>query len=412
MRPISVQLSSMIESDDTTRALQMLLSPWNWKKTDNIQKVEDWFKKTFKIQSAVSFNSGRSALYALLKSLELPNDSEVIIQAFTCVVVPNAILWNKLTPIYADTERDSYNMSIDDLKKKITSKTKVIIVQHTFGEPDAIDEIRKIADEHNIFLIEDCAHSLGNSYHGKLLGTFGDASFFSFGRDKVLSSVFGGMAIVKNEALGKKLKAYQQSLKKPSPLWIIQQLLHPILFSLILPIYTIGIGKLLLLLCIKIGLLSKPVSKTECKNGHPSYYPLYYVNPLAHLAFHQLEKIDHFREKRMEAANLYFKKLNNQCIKLPKSTSESLIRYSIQCNDPEDLVREAKKKGIVLGRWYSNIIDPKGSDRVGSGYIVGSCPHAETMAKGVVNLPTAPVLSTEEIGTVISFVNSYYENNY
>ena len=115
---------------------------------------------------------------------------EVLVQAFTCVAVPNSVLWAQATPVYADIDA-TLNIDPIDVEKKITNRTKAIIVQHTFGIPADMDALVALAKKHNILLIEDCAHSLGATYKGKKVGTFGDAAFFSFGRDKVVSSVFG-----------------------------------------------------------------------------------------------------------------------------------------------------------------------------------------------------------------------------
>src|SRR5581483_4013141 len=113
-------------------------------------------------------------------------------QAFTCVAVPNSVLWTGAKAIYADID-ETGNLDPKDLEKKITKKTKAVIIQHTFGIAANMDAIQKVLKGKKIILIEDCAHALGASYKGKKLGTFGEFAFFSFGRDKVISSVFGGM---------------------------------------------------------------------------------------------------------------------------------------------------------------------------------------------------------------------------
>ena len=411
-RPISVQLSSTIEIDDIKLAWVGLLKPWNAKKGEEIGAVESWFTQQFNGGTAISFNSARSALFAILTCLGISKGDEVILQAFTCIVVPNAILWTGAKPVYVDVEKDSFQMSVADLRLKINAKTKAIIVQHTFGYPDDIKKIRSIAKDKSIFLVEDCAHSLGNKYEHSFLGTFGDAAIFSFGRDKVVSSVFGGMAYTKNTQLAEKLTDYQQRLSYPSYTWIIQQLLHPIFFSFILPLYSLQVGKILLRLFQELRMLSFPVSQAEYRCHQPSYYPLRYPNALARLAIGQLKKLSAIQQKRQEAAYLYWKKLNNLPIILPNKTEESLLRFSILTDDPDNLVLTAKKKNILLGRWYSHVIDPKRSDLKKAGYILGSCPHSEQSAKRVVNLPTSPVLTNQEIYNVIHLIKKHYENNH
>ena len=168
--------------------------------------MEKEFKKYLGVKYAISFNSGRSAFLAILNSLELKNDDEILLQAFTCNAVPNPIIWAGLKPVYVDCDEKTFNIDIEDLKRKITQKSKVVIVQHTFGLPAEMDEILEICQKNNLILIEDCAHSLGAEYKGKKVGTFGKAAFFSFSRDKVISSVYGGMVATNDDEFGEKNK--------------------------------------------------------------------------------------------------------------------------------------------------------------------------------------------------------------
>ncbi len=104
---------------------------------------------------------------------------QVILPGFTCVVVPNAIRLAGARPIYADIPENSYNIDPAGILQVITSRTKAIIVQHTFGIPACLDEITSIARERDLWVVEDCAHALGSSYAGKHVGLWGDAAFFS-----------------------------------------------------------------------------------------------------------------------------------------------------------------------------------------------------------------------------------------
>ena len=148
-------------------------------------------------------NSGRSAIYLILKAAKIGRGDEVIIQAYTCNAVPNPILWTGARPIYADINPETLNIDPKDAEKKVTNKTKAIVIQHTFGRPGPLQELLDIAKRHKLLLIEDCAHCLGGTYNGKRLGTFGDVSILSFGREKVISSLAGGAIIVRNERLVK-----------------------------------------------------------------------------------------------------------------------------------------------------------------------------------------------------------------
>lgn len=266
-KPISISLSPNTERDDISLALKLIFQFWKWKKGKAIEKLEKQFREYLGVKYAFSFNSGRSALMAILQSLDLESKSEVLLQAFTCNAAVNPILWSGLKPIYIDCDENNFNIDIKDLRRKITKNSKVLMIQHTFGRPVEMDEIIEICQENNLILIEDCAHSLGAEYlplgqkfgaEGKpqvqkkidvgvkkKTGTLGKAGFFSFGRDKVISTVYGGIAVTNDEIVAKKLREFQKKIGRPSNFWTFQQLLHPVLMNyLLLPFYSFfSLGK-------------------------------------------------------------------------------------------------------------------------------------------------------------------------
>lgn len=411
LRPIAIGLSPNTQKDDILLALKNLFQPWNWKKGQEISKVEEWFEKRYANYRAFSFNSGRSALYFLLKQLGIQKGDEVIVQAFTCVAAIEPLIWVGAKPVFADIDQ-TLNLHPKGVERKITPKTKAIIAQHTCGVPAQVEEIIKIAKENKLFLIEDCAHALGATYKGKPVGSFGDASFFSFGRDKIISSVFGGLALInekltiKNEHSLTKLKKESQSLKFPNNLWVMQQIFHPILFSLILPLYNfLGLGKFLLFIFQKMQLLSKPVYYQEFEGKRPDIFPRKLPNALAKLALHQLNKLEKYNEMRKKIAGQY--KLFS---KIDYDSGSVFLRFPLMTENAESIYDKAKSKKIILGRWYSNIIDPKGVDIVKIGYELGSCPKAEEAAKKIINLPTYPTLGERQVSQLVTFLKNEINN--
>ncbi|MDP1538516.1 MAG: aminotransferase class I/II-fold pyridoxal phosphate-dependent enzyme, partial [bacterium] len=196
LRPISISLSPNTEKDDIWLAFKLLFQPWLWEKelieTRSPSVLEDEFKRYLGVKYAISFNSGRSALMAILSSLQkkenssseaLAKEDEILLQAFTCNAAANPIIWSGLKPIYVDCDEKTFNIDIEDLKGKIESKSRAVMVQHTFGLPANMNEILGICRQNSLILIEDCAHSLGATCKGKKVGTFGKAAFFSFSRD-------------------------------------------------------------------------------------------------------------------------------------------------------------------------------------------------------------------------------------
>jgi perosamine synthetase len=399
---ISASLSPNTESGDRHLAFAMLFQPWKWRTGKRTKQVEDWFESNFPGFRAVTFNSGRSALYAILHAFGIGAGDDVLIQSFTCVAVPNSVLWTGANPIYVDTD-DSLNIDTEDARKKITPKTRAIVVQHTFGVCARMEKICEFAEEHKILLIEDCAHSLGAAYRGQKAGTFGDAAFFSFGRDKIVSSVFGGTAIIRSNhtAACKHIGFLHDGLAFPSMFWILQQLLHPVLFSLILPLYTIGAGKLLLYLAQRLGVLSFPVYTEEKSGGRPAMFPAKYPDALAVLILRQLSKIDRYNRQRIRVSRYYQDQLEKkQGVTLLHAPDGSIfLRYSVLVQNPSSYYLKAKKQGILLGNWYHNGIDPTGVDFPEIRYHPSACPHAQYTAQHILNLPTR--LTKEEAARVV-----------
>ncbi|MBU1327221.1 aminotransferase class I/II-fold pyridoxal phosphate-dependent enzyme [Patescibacteria group bacterium] len=390
-RVISSSLSPNTEWGDVLAALRILFSPSRWKNGKEILQIESWFKRRFKTNSAVSFNSGRSALLAILYAFDIGWRDEVLIQVFTCVAVPNSVRWAGAKPVYVDID-ETYNIDPKDAKTKISKKTKAIIVQHTFGTPAKMDELLSIARAHNIILIEDCAHALGATYKGKSVGGLGDACFFSFGRDKVVSSVFGGLAIIADvhKKQQRKLVEFRNKLSCPSVFWIARQLLHPIAFSIILPMYTMEIGKVLLCMLQKLKLLSFPVYPEEKKGEKPDIFPSKYPNALACLLLPQLAKLDRYNDRRKKTAE-YYRAAIRQGVNItmpPEVQGAIYLRFPAEVPDPDRFHKIAKSNGVLLGNWYHCVIDPCGVAHDAVGYKKGSCPAAEEASCGIINLPT------------------------
>ncbi|MBI2036264.1 aminotransferase class I/II-fold pyridoxal phosphate-dependent enzyme [Candidatus Microgenomates bacterium] len=394
---IAISLSPNAQADDVFLALKILLTPWRWMRGSAIKSLEDWFRRYFQVGYAVSFDSGRSALYALVKALGIKSNDEILMQAFTCVAVPNSIIWAGAKPIFVDVD-DVGNIDIADLKKKITRRSRAIIIQHTFGISANMEKIKKVASKHKLIVIEDCAHALGATAGGKKIGTFGEAAFFSFGRDKVISSVSGGMVITNSKKTAKLLRNFQKNLQFTSLTKIFTQLFHPIAFSFILPLYnTIGIGKIILIVFQKLGFLDKPVAKEEYQGERPAFLPSKLSCAQSLLAGNQVKKLAAFNKKRRQIAEFYSKKLSSLPIKLPQFDSGDIIlRYNIETGNVSSIYSFFKEKGILLGRWYANIIDPEGVNLAKIGYTPGSCPKAEALARASLNLPTYPRMNIKE----------------
>jgi len=407
MRPIAISLSPNTEIDDIKLAARLLLDFRSWVKGRKVSELENKFKQLFQTNYALGVSSGRIGEYLILKSLGIKPGDEVLIQALTCVVVLNPILWLGAKPVYVDIVPATYNLDPKDLERKITKRARAVIIQHTFGQPAAIEEIREICQKHKLYLIEDCAHYLGARYKGKPVGTFGDASFFSFGRDKVISSVFGGMVISRSLKLS-------ENFDNPSVLWTIQQLFHPLLFNfLVLPSYNfLGLGKLILLLLQKSGILSRAIYSQERDCQLPSVFLRKMVDAQAMLVLNQLEKLGRFNERRRQIANSYFDSLGNLPLQLPiKDEGAIYLRFTIRTKRKKALFEFAKKKGMLFGDWYNRVVMPEDIDLSRVFYESGSCPEAEKAAREIINLPTYPLMEEEEVRRVISLAWDFFKKD-
>jgi len=423
-KPISISLSPNTEKDDIDLALRLILDSKEWKEGPEIKILEEEFKKYLGVKYTFSFNSGRAGLMAILDVMEIKADDEVLLQAFTCNSAVNPILYFGAKPVYVDID-ETINLDPEDLKKKITSKSKAVMVQHTFGWPTRIDEISEIAKVNNLYLIEDCAHSLGAKYSPphqkfgvgvkKFCGTFGDAAFFSFGRDKIISSVFGGMAVTNDDRLAEKIKEFQNKLDFPSNFWIFQQLLHPILTNyLILPAYGLSsnFGRIILGLFHVFSILSKGVYKKEKKGEIPKYFPKKLPNALAILALNQFKKLERFNKHRREITKFYEENLKNKNFILPLTKSQenivpTFMRYPILVDfDTDKILKEARKRKIYLDDgWRKSPIVSPDTDIDKMKYTLGSCPRAEKLSQKIINLPTHINISKNEAKKIIDFLN-------
>lgn len=179
-----------------------------------LRKFESKFSKFVNSKNSIGVSNGTAALHLALQNLEIGNGDEVIIPNFTFVATANSVILTGATPILADIN-SSLNISTKSIERKISKNTRAIIPVHFAGYPCEMNKIMKIAKEHKLKVIEDCAHSLGSYYNNKHVGTFGNAGCFSFYPTKNITTIEGGMVITNSNALSKKIEKFRnQGLTK------------------------------------------------------------------------------------------------------------------------------------------------------------------------------------------------------
>ena len=166
-------------------------------------KLEIEVANILEVKRALSFPNATSSLMLALKALDLKG--EVILPSYTFSATGHAVVWNGLTPVFADINPRTFNIDPDDVERKITKKTSAILGVHIFGNPCDISRLETIARKNKLKLIFDSAHALGSMYNGRMIGSFGDVECFSLSGTKVITSAEGGIITSDNEVLIRKL---------------------------------------------------------------------------------------------------------------------------------------------------------------------------------------------------------------
>jgi perosamine synthetase len=384
------------------------------------------------------FNRGREALTFFLKLLSLEEEDEVIVQAFTCVAVVAPTIWNNAKPVYVDIDSKTFNMDTNQLREKISKRTRAIILQHTFGNIADIGKVKKIVEEENqkrdgvqnkkIVIIEDCAHlfpsptkRIGPQSRGELenknsnifddVGRYSDMIFFSFSQDKAISCTQGAMMIIKNEDLLNKAKASYLDIPEPSQkeaiynahyikLWSIIKKQY---FTKIIPFTNITLGRVLIVLFRSLGLIKKQAG-TDFKEKDP--VKLQNMSKVQQtLLLNQVKKVQEINKHREDVVNLYNAKLQKPL--RFDSNNKALLRYPIVISNKEEIKKRLLEKKIIAGNWYSTPVHPLDNNLASVKYHKGICPNAEKIGKNVLNLPTNLEVTRETALEIIEVVNTF-----
>jgi len=191
---------------ELNQALRVLKSKW-LTMGEMVQKFESKFAQFVGAKHAIATSSGTGALHLALKSLGLEPTDEVLVPAITFVASANAILYNGAKPVFVDsTSLDDFNISPEDIERKITRRTRAIIVLHYAGYLANMDKIRRIAKKTNLFVIEDAAHAIGAKLGSRMAGNLGTLGCFSFFSNKNLATGEGGMVVTNDKKLADKIR--------------------------------------------------------------------------------------------------------------------------------------------------------------------------------------------------------------
>ena len=359
------------------------------------------------------FDSARSAMTFFYLLLDLPAGSYIAQQAFTCLAAVAPIFWAGSRPIYIDID-DSLNLDPKDLAKKQTDKLKVVTVQHTFGHPANLQDISSLCRLHNLVLVEDLAHSWGSNYHGRSVGTFGQAAVLSFGSDKLISCGRGGALVINDDQLAVRASKAWPDVSTPRPTTSCRQAIYPFLTYIAKRTYCwpkiskITLGKLILFFSLKFRLITKPIMSDL------SLSPLNLVDlhrlpaVLLGLLDYQLTiRATPLTASRAQAVRHYYRLISKNILTKPVLCQNSVyLRYNTFSTCRDQIIAHFKSRGILLGNWYHHLIDPAGVDWPQVGYQSGTCPRAEQAAATCINLPTTE-LSRTQLNTITNIIRQF-----
>lgn len=340
---------------------------------------------------AILFYKGREALTAGLKELNLPEDSRVAINGFTCVAVFNSIRKAGLEPLCLDLEKNSnLNFSPESLEKalKANNNIKAVVVQNTFGYPCDIEKIESLCHKHNFVLIEDLAHCVGTKYaDGREAGTVGDIVILSFSQDKIIDAVSGGALIIRN----KKYKIDDRMIDhtaRLSGLW--KDKLYPELTYKIRKFYGIGLGKPYHFVLRRLGCMTNLMNE--------AFYEMYSLpNWHCTMALYQFSKLDKQLIHRKQIAGIYTENLPREILSPSVAGQISLssnLRFPIFTKNRDDLVTHLQHHKIFISdTWYVDVA-PESTEAV-------------DVSKIIVNLPTHINVKEKDARKICILINQW-----
>lgn len=344
-------------------------------------EIEEFEKKIASFigkKYALTFNSGTSALLTLLLAYDI-RDKEVIVPSFTFVATANVVLLAGGIPIFAESESETFGLDAEDVKKRITKNTKMIIPLHYGGFPSRdTEKLRKIAEENKVLLVDDAAESFGSMINGKKIGNFCDSAMFSLCQNKVISTGEGGMIVTDSEEIFEKAKLIRS---------------HG-----------------------RVELSEDYFSSTKDNDYIVPGYNFRMPTMLAALGISQIEKIDKIIDMRRKKA-AYFDSLLSKIggIIIPKEQKGNFSvyqMYTIKLKNPSkrDLLQKFLADKGIMSKVYFNPVHLKTIYIKEYGYKEGDLPKTEEISRCVLNIPFYPQITEQEIDYISDSIKEFFKN--
>lgn len=354
----------------------------------------------------IATSYGRMAFYYVLKALELPLQSEVIFPALTFWVVPEMARILGLRPVFVDVDPTTFNLNVSLLEQAVTPRTRAIIATHLYGLPCDMDEIVAVAERHGLVVIEDCAHALGARYRGRLVGTFGDASFFSFQALKPLNTYGGGMALVRDGQLARRVRLLAEAEPWPQEWRVLRRLWLGRVQGLVVrpSVFRFTLFPLLWASSV-LGIrpdvyLWEPIRPLV---RLPPAYRQRYTNVQARLGLAGLQRLEEWTATTRRNAAMLTRALAGCHGLVPPATPADRVhvyyQYSVYAPDRDRLVRDCIRQGLDVETLHVDVCTDLPLFRD----FASPCPGA-LRAASAVQLPVSSMLSADAVAWIAQIV--------
>lgn len=356
----------------------------------------------------LTFARGRVALAAILKAMDVSRGDEVVTQAFTCVAVPEAIMAIGAIPVYVDIEPDGFNIDPGELATKITLKTRAIIVQHTFGCVADMKAISEIAEKFEVPIIEDCCHSFLSTFEDQMVGTIGEAAFYSYEWGKPIVCGVGGSAYSRSPKLAEKIEKIRTGYARGSILQDLRLSLQYRVFEILYrPQFFWQLRNVFRFLS-KLGLAKGNYDPIETDHFSADFSRKM-ADSSQKLLQKKIQSIADVANISRRICDAYRKNITNGNVRHPASLAGAnpvYGRYPLRVSEKVEFLAAAKKANLELAEWYVSPIHPL--ERMDWGkvhYSPGDCPNAEQRCTEIISLPTNNRVSDKYVQAISGLLN-------
>lgn len=307
-----------------------------------------------------TFFRGRVALYAILKALGIGAGEKVALQAFTCVAVPEGIAATGAKPSFIDITDSGFTMDPKDLIRKLSSQTKAIVLQHTFGIPAHTEAVMEIADERGVPVIEDCCHTYLSAVNGRRVGSFGAASFYSFEWGKPLVAGMGGSAVTSDEGLRERLCHQHDDLQDPPLARNLRIELEYLGYRMMFRPSLYSFARRLKGVLGSLGVVESSYNG-QYGEGASSDFLFRMANSSRRRLMHAVGNIERLANHSDWIACQYRERIRSPYVSHPVSEPGSRVvfgRYPLTSPHKKTIMRLASRAIVEVAGWYSSPVHP------------------------------------------------------